>query len=70
MKLGIVFDDDAVLNAFNIIKYLNKKKYDVYPIYVGKDNEWYEYLGETKKSGEILAENIKSINNVFAISYK
>ena len=41
MKLGIVFDDDAVLNAFNIIKYLNKKKYDVYPIYVGEDNEWY-----------------------------
>ncbi len=65
MKLGIVFDNDAVLNAFNIIKYLNKKKYDVYPIYVGEDNEWYEYLGETKKSGEILAENIKSINNVF-----
>ena len=75
MKLGIIFGSKStehevsVVSGSSVIKNLNKKKYDIYPIYIDKENEWYEVLDDPKKQdvykiGE-LPTNIKSINNVF-----
>ena len=75
MKLGIIFGsastecEVSVVSASSVIKNLNKKKYDIYPIYIDKNNEWYVVLDDPKdqkifKIGE-LPTNIKAINNVF-----
>ena len=75
MKLGIIFGSKStehevsVVSGSSVIKNLNKKKYDIYPIYIDKENEWYEVLDDPKKQdvykiGE-LPTNIKAINNVF-----
>ena len=75
MKLGIIFGSSStehevsVVSASAVIKNLNKKKYDIYPIYIDKNNEWFEVLDDPKeqkiyKIGE-LPTNIKKINNVF-----
>ena len=75
MKLGIIFGSSStehevsVVSASAVIKNLNKKKYDIYPIYIDKNNEWFEVLDDPKKQeirkiGE-LPTNIKAINNVF-----
>ena len=75
MKLGIIFGSSStehevsVVSASAVIKNLNKKKYDIYPIYIDKNNEWFEVLDDPKdqkiyKIGE-LPTNIKAINNVF-----
>ena len=75
MKVGIIFGsassehEVSVVSASNIIKHLNKKKYDIYPIYIDKFNEWFEVLDANKKIenykfGE-LPNEIKMINNVF-----
>ncbi len=72
MKIGIIFGsksqehDVSVVSASYVLKNLNKKKYDVYPIYIDKSNDWYEVLDNIKiyKIGEVPS-NIKAINNVF-----
>lgn len=72
MKLGVIFGgkseehEVSVVSASHVIKNLNKKKYDIYPIYIDRCNEWYEVLDEAKiyKIGE-LPKDIKAINNVF-----
>lgn len=72
MKLGVIFGskstehDVSVVSASHVIKNLNKKKYDIYTIYIDKENEWYEVLDDPKiyKIGEVPS-NIKAINNVF-----
>lgn len=72
MKLAVIFGgkseehEVSVVSASHVIKNLNKKKYDIYPIYVDKENEWYEVLDEPKiyKIGEV-PKDIKAINNVF-----
>ncbi len=72
MKLGLIFGGNStehevsVVSASYIIKNLNKKKYDIYLIYIDKNNEWYEVLDDPKiyKVGEVPS-NIKAINNVF-----
>lgn len=71
MKLGVIFGskstehDVSVVSASYIIKNLNKKKYDIYPIYIDKNNDWYEVLDTPKiyKIGEVPGD-IKAINNV------
>ena len=71
MKLGVIFGskstehDVSVVSASYIIKNLNKKKYDIYPIYIDKNNDWYEVLDTPKiyKIGEV-PRDIKAINNV------
>lgn len=71
MKLGVIFGskstehDVSVVSASYIIKNLNKKKYDIYPIYIDKNNDWYEVLDTPKiyKIGEVPGD-IKTINNV------
>ena len=49
LKLGVIFGgissehDVSVVSGTSVIKNLNKKKYDITPIYVSKDGKWYIY---------------------------
>lgn len=72
-KLGLIFggisteSDLTVWSAQTILKNLDKEKYEVFPIYLGKDRKWYKYL-ETQylDLGDEL-KNKKEILNI--ISY-
>ena len=70
-KLGVIFggmsteNEVSVVSANSILNNLDKEKYEIYPIYIGKDGTWYEC---TKKSDVIqlgqLVEHGKEIENV------
>lgn len=70
-KLGVIFggmsteNEVSVVSANSILNNLDKEKYEIYPIYIGKDGTWYEY---SKKSDDIqlgqLVEHGKQIENV------
>ena len=70
-KLGVIFggmsteNEVSVVSANSILNNLDKEKYEIYPIYIGKDGTWYEY---SKKSDDIklgqLVEHGKEIENV------
>ena len=56
LKLGVIFGgmssehDVSIASGTSVIKNLDKEKYEIYPIYIGKDGKWYKY---TKKIEEI-----------------
>ena len=56
IKLGVVFGgmstehDVSITSGTSVIKNLDKEKYAIYPIYIDKDGNWFEY---TKKLEEI-----------------
>ena len=56
LKIGVIFGgmstehDVSIASGTSVIKNLNKNKYEIYPIYIGKDRNWYKY---TKKIDEI-----------------
>ena len=57
-KVGIIFGgmssehDVSVVSGNSVLKHINKEKYEIYPIYISKDGNWYEYE-ETKDEIEI-----------------
>ena len=71
IKLGLIFggtsteSDISVCSASSILRELDKEKYDLFPIYIGKNGKWYKYL-EIKQLQ--LGEEIKNkeeIENIF-----
>ena len=60
--------DVSIVSGTSVIKNLNKEKYDIYPIYINKKGQWYEYAKliediEVLKVGDTL-KNIKPIANI------
>lgn len=49
-KLGVIFGGMSTENKVScvsgasVIKNLNKEKYEIYPIYISKDGEWFHYM--------------------------
>ena len=47
IKLGVIFGgptvehEVSIISAVQAMNYLNKEKYDIYPIYISKDRNWY-----------------------------
>lgn len=70
-KLGIIFggmsteNEVSIVSANSILDNLDKDKYEIYPIYIGKDGTWYEYKKSTNKIelGQHI-EHGKEIENV------
>ena len=64
-KLGVIFggmsteNEVSVQSAFSILQNLDKQKYDIYPIYIGKEGTWYSYQGNFDK-----IEFGKSLNQI------
>lgn len=71
IKLGVIFggmsteNEVSVSSANSILKNLNQEKYEIFPIYIGKDGIWYQYTEqqENRKFGEEIT-NQKRIENV------
>ncbi len=49
LKLGVIFGgmstehDVSIVSGTSVIKNLNKEKYEIFPIYISKEGDWYEY---------------------------
>jgi D-alanine-D-alanine ligase len=67
LKLAVIFGgmstehDISIVSGVSIIKNLNKEKYDLYPIYIDKDGNWYRYTKtiedmQIPKVGETVSE--------------
>jgi len=84
IKLGVLFGgtstehDVSIVSGTSIIKNLNKNKYEIYPIYINKKGEWFEYKIENKKYKvgdqievtkkiENICEYLKGLNVVFPV---
>lgn len=84
LKIGVVFGgtstehDVSIVSGTAVIKNLNKNKYDVYPIYINKQGEWfkYKYNQEELKVGdeikateriENICEYLKKLDKIFPV---
>lgn len=70
INLGVVFggmsteSDVSVVSGTSVVKNLNKEKYNIHPIYISKDGEWYMVKNFIKNADEnnILKEKSKIEN--------
>jgi len=87
MKLGVIFGgmstehDVSIVSGSSVLKNLNKEKYDITPIYITKEGEWFLYtknineidilkIGEEPSELEKLEnpmETLKSMDVVFPV---
>lgn len=69
-KLGVIFGgvstehDVSVVSGTSVIRNLNKNKYDIFPIYIDKNGDWFEYKynNEEFKVGDQVHTNLKIEN--------
>jgi len=71
IKIGVIFggvsteSDLSVWSVQSILKELDKEKYEVFPIYIGKNRKWYKFLEKKRlELGEEI-KNKEEIQNVF-----
>ena len=49
LKLGVIFggmsteNEVSVASATSILNNLDREKYEIYPIYITKEGDWYKY---------------------------
>ena len=55
MKIAVIFGGTStehyvsIVSGTSVIKNLDKKKYEILPIYIDKSGEWYEYTKDVKE---------------------
>ena len=80
IKVGVIFGgqstehDVSVVSGSSVIKNLNKEKYEIYPIYISKNGEWFHYIKPVQdidvfEIGEQPKE-LEKISNEFEILKK
>lgn len=87
LKLGIIFGgvssehDVSIVSGTSVIKNLDKEKYEIVPIYISKEGNWYKYtkpieeiniltIGEEiqeKEAIDNLEKTLKSLDVVFPV---
>lgn len=70
IKLGVICggmsteNEVSVISASSILKNLNEEKYEVFPIYIDKNGDWYKWHAvEDIKLGEEI-KNKEKIENI------
>ncbi len=71
-RLGVIFGgtstehEVSIVSGTSIIKNLNKEKYEIYPIYIDKAGEWFEFEpnNKTYKVGDEIV-GTKKIENIW-----
>lgn len=71
-RLGVIFGgtstehEVSIVSGTSVIKNLNKEKYKIYPIYIDKAGEWYEFEldNKTYKVGDEIV-GTKKIENIW-----
>lgn len=79
-KLGFIFggvsteSDISLYSAQIILKEIDKEKYEIFPIYIGKNRKWYKYLetnllklGEEVKKKEEIENVLKYLQDLDVI---
>lgn len=77
MKLAVIFGgmstehDVSVVSGTSVLKNLDKEKYDILPIYIDKNGNFYEYTKDVK-SIEVLTigteiQELKKIDNIIQV---
>ena len=75
IKLGVIFGgmstehEVSITSGTSVIKNLDKEKYEIYPIYIDKDGNWFEYTKKIQnidiiEVGEEIEEKTKIINPI------
>ena len=84
IKLGVIFGgtstehEVSIVSGTSVIKNLNKKKYEIYPIYINKNGEWFKYTYQNqefrvgdeiigKEKIENICEYLKKMDIVFPV---
>lgn len=68
-KLGVIFggmsteSEVSIKSAEGVLKNLDRKKYEVYTIYIDKNGNWYKYTGKSDIK-EINFRYMQKINNI------
>ena len=70
-KLGVIFggmsteNEVSVVSAQSILNNLDREKYEVFPIYIDKQGNWFKYIetDEKREFGEEV-KNIEKIDNI------
>lgn len=71
-RLGVIFGgtstehEVSIVSGTSVIKNLNKEKYEIYPIYIDKAGEWFEFEPDNKtyKVGDEIV-GTKKIENIW-----
>lgn len=74
-KVGVIFGgmstehDVSITSGTSVIKNLNKEKYEIYPVYIDKNGDWFEYSKKIDEIdivevGEKIEEKTKIINPI------
>ena len=72
IKIGVVFGgmstehDVSIVSGTSVVKNLNKEKYDIFPIYIDCNGQWYEAknIYEKNYSVGVEVENLIKIDNI------
>lgn len=76
IKLGVIFGGTStenkvsVVSAKSVLSNLDKEKYDIFPIYIGEEGDWYKWdLKEEVKKDKIknIIEYLKCLEIVFPV---
>lgn len=71
MKVAVIFGgmstehDVSIVSGISIIKNLNQNKYEIYPIYIDKNGDWYKYTKKIEEIGTVeVGDKLKEIEKI------
>lgn len=84
IKLGVIFGgtstehEVSIVSGTSVIKNLNREKYEIYPIYINKNGEWFKYTYQNqefqvgdeiigKEKIENICEYLKKLDIIFPV---
>ena len=72
-RIGVIFggmsteNEVSVVSAKSIMENLNKDKYEIFPIYIGKDGTWYEQKENKQNEIENVIKYLKQLDILFPV---
>ena len=71
MKVAVIFGgmstehDVSIVSGISIIKNLNQNKYEIYPIYIDENGDWYKYTKKIEEIGTVeVGDKLKEIEKI------
>lgn len=71
MKVAVIFGgmstehDVSIVSGISIIKNLNQNKYEIYPIYIDENGDWYKYTKKIEEIGTVeVGDKLKEIDKI------
>lgn len=70
-KIAVIFGghsteyEVSLQSAYAVLKYINKEKFDIYPVGITREGDWYHFTGEPERISDNTwfkdSENLKSV---------